>query len=191
MAHRSSPARKPIFQLKVTLEGIKPPVWRRLLVPADIRLHKLHDVLQQVLGWTNSHLHQFSLRDRRFGPTSIDEVIQDLDMEDERKVRLQELVGPEQSLRYEYDFGDGWLHSVLVEQQLESDPRLHYPLCIGGARACPPEDCGGPPGYAHLLRVLNDTSHPEHGDTVTWIGGVFDPKGLDLNAVNMALAAMR
>ncbi|HEX8706344.1 MAG TPA: plasmid pRiA4b ORF-3 family protein [Myxococcaceae bacterium] len=191
MPRRPSPAPQSIFQLKVTLEGVKPPVWRRLLVPSDIALHKLHAALQQAMGWTNSHLHQFSLRDRRFGPISGDEVMPDLDMEDERKVRLQELVGPGQALLYEYDFGDGWLHSVLVEQRLEPDPRLPYPLCIGGARACPPEDCGGPPGYAHLLRVLNDCSHPEHDDTLTWVGGVFDPKGFNLNSVNTALAAMR
>ena len=144
MPRRPSPAPRSIFQLKVTLEGIKPLVWRRLLVPSDIALHKLHAVLQQVMGWTSSHLHQFSLRDRRLGPISSDEVMPDLDMEDERKVRLQELIGPGQSLRYEYDFGDGWLHLVLVEQRLEPDPRLPYPLCIDGAHACPPRTVAGP-----------------------------------------------
>jgi hypothetical protein len=191
MPHRPPPALAPIFQLKITLEGVKPPVWRRLLVPADIPLHKLHAVVQEVMGWTNSHLHQFLLRDRRFGATLSDGVTQELNLEDERKVRLQELVGPGQSLRYEYDFGDGWLHSVLVERQLEPDPRFTYPSCIGGARACPPEDCGGPPGYARLLRILKDSSHLEHDDTVTWLGGAFDPKGFDLNSVNTALAALR
>jgi hypothetical protein len=191
MPRRSPPARAPIFQLKVTLEGVKPPVWRRLLVPADIPLHTLHAVLQEAMGWTDSHMHQFSLRDRRFGAPLDDSVLGEPGMEDERKVRLQELVGLGQSLRYEYDFGDGWLHSVLVEQQLEPDPRFTYPSCTGGARACPPEDCGGPLGYARLLKILKDSSHPEHDDTVTWLGGVFDPNGFDLNSVNMALAAMR
>lgn len=191
MPRRSPRARAPIFQLKVTLQGVKPPVWRRLLVPADIALHQLHAVLQEAMGWTNSHMHQFSLRDRSFGVVSSHEGMGEPCLEDERKVRLQELVGLGQSLLYEYDFGDGWLHSVLVEQQLEPDPRFTYPSCIGGARACPPEDCGGPLGYARLLKSLKDTSHPEHDDTVTWLGGVFDPKGLDLNSVNRALAALR
>ncbi len=116
MPRRPPRDRAPIFQLKLTLEGVKPPVWRRLLVPADIALHQLHAVLQEAMGWTNSHMHQFSLRDRRFGVALGDEVMGEPDPEDERKVRLQELVGPGQSLLYEYDFGDGWLHSVLVEQ---------------------------------------------------------------------------
>src|SRR6478735_12516633 len=130
MPRRSRSAPKAIYQLKVTLEEIKPPVWRRLLVPADMPLHKLHTVLQEAMGWTNSHLHQFSLRDRHFADTSMLEDPEELNMEDERKERLQGLVGPGQSLIYEYDFGDSWRHTVLVEKQLEPDPRFSYPLCI-------------------------------------------------------------
>jgi hypothetical protein len=121
----------------------------------------------------------------------LESALEDLNMEDERKVRLQSLVSPGQSLIYEYDFGDGWQHAVLVEKQLEPDPRFSYPLCTGGARACPPEDCGGPLGYADFLMALKDPTHPEHDDTVTWTGGGFDPKGFSLNSVNMALAALR
>jgi len=191
MPRRSRAAPKAIYQLKVTLEDVQPPVWRRLLVPADIRLPKLHATLQEAMGWTNSHLHQFSLRDRHFGDASIDGELEELNMEDERKVRLQDLVGPGQSLIYEYDFGDSWEHTVQVEEQLEPDSRFPYPLCLGGARACPPEDCGGPPGYANFLMALKDSAHPEHDDTVTWAGGVFDPEGFSLNSVNAALAALR
>src|SRR5688572_23378825 len=131
MPRRSRSGPKAIYQLKVTLEDIKPPVWRRLLVPADMPLHKLHAVLQEAMGWTNSHMHQFILRDRKFGDSSIDDT-GELGMEDERKVRLEGLVGLGQSFIYEYDFGDGWRHTVLVEKQLEPDLRLSYPLCIGG-----------------------------------------------------------
>jgi hypothetical protein len=191
MPRSSRSAPKAIYQLKVTLKDVQPPVWRRLLVPADIRLDTLHSVFQVALGWTNSHLHQFSLRDRHFGDASIDGGLEELNMEDERKVRLQSLVGPGQSLLYEYDFGDSWLHSVLVEKQLEPDPHLSYPLCIGGARACPPEDCGGPHGYANFLRAMKDSAHPEHDDTLRWAGGVFDAEGFGLNSVNAALAALR
>jgi hypothetical protein len=191
MPRRSRSAPKAIYQLKVTLEGVKPPVWRRLLVPAGIPLPKLHAILQEAMGWTNSHLHQFSLRDRSFADTSMIEDAEELNMEDERKVRLDGLVGPGQSLIYEYDFGDSWRHTLLVEKQLEPDPRFRYPLCIGGARACPPEDCGGPPGYASFLLALKDANHPEHDANVTWAGGVFDPAGFGLNSVNRALAALR
>ncbi len=191
MPRRSRSAPKAVYQLKITLEDIKPPVWRRLLVPADIPLHKLHAVLQEAMGWTNSHMHQFSLRDRCFADTSMIEDAGGLNMEDERKVQLEDLVGPGQLLIYEYDFGDGWRHTVLVEKQLEPDLHFSYPLCIGGARACPPEDCGGPPGYANFLKALKDSNHPEHDDIVRWAGGVFDPNGFSLNSVNMALAALR
>ena len=191
MPRRSRTSPRAIYQLKVTLEYLKPPVWRRLLVPSDIPLHKLHAALQEAMGWTDSHLHQFSLRDRRIGDISLDDMAGEEALEDERKARLQELVGPGQSLRYEYDFGDGWLHTVRVEKELKPDPRYTYPLCIDGARACPPEDCGGPMGYENLLAALKDPKHPDHAHLVTWIGGPFDPEGFDLNHVNAALATLR
>jgi hypothetical protein len=188
---RSRAVPKAIYQLKVTLEHVKPLVWRRLLVPSNIPLHKLHAVLQEAMGWTDSHLHAFSFRDRRIGDISIEDGFEEQEVEDERKVRLDELVGPDQVLLYEYDFGDGWLHQVCVEKRLEPDPRLTYPLCVGGARACPPEDCGGPPGYERLLAALKNPSHEEHGQLVTWSGGAFDPEGFDSNRVNAALRALR
>jgi hypothetical protein len=180
-----------IYQLKVTLTHVKPPVWRRLLVPSNLPLHQLHEVLQEAMGWTNSHLHAFCLRERRIGDISIGDDFGEQPLEDERKVRLDELVGPGQALLYEYDFGDGWLHQVRVEKKLEPDPGHRYPLCIGGARACPPEDCGGPPGYERLLAALASPDHAEHNELVTWSGGTFDPEGFDVNRVNAALRALR
>jgi hypothetical protein len=126
---------------------VEPAIWRRLLVSADITLGKLHFVLNEAMGWTCSHLHSFALRDRSFGDPRLD-ADRELGFEDERKVKLESLVGEKQSLRYDYDPGEGWEHDVLVEQRVEADERLCYPLCTGGARACPPEDCGGVPGYA-------------------------------------------
>lgn len=185
---RSSPTR--IYQLKVALQGVEPPVWRRVLVPSDIKLGKLHFVLQDVMGWTNSHLHQFLLRDRAFGDPSHDED-DELGFEDERKVKLDHLVVVGQSLTYEYDFGDGWTHELLVEKAVEPDHRFFYPVCVGGARACPPEDCGGVGGYEDLLRVLSDPEDEEHDNMLTWVGGFFDPEGFDVNAVNRKLRGFR
>lgn len=175
-----------MFRLHLELEDVTPPVWRKLLVPSNITLADLHAALNEVMGWTNSHLHQFILRDRRFGDVTMPDS-EELELEDERKVRLEALIGEGQSIGYEYDFGDGWLHRVEVEKKLEFDARLPYPLCVGGARACPPEDCGGAGGYEHLLEVLQDEKDEEHDDLVTWVGGHFDPDGFDVNRTNAGL----
>jgi hypothetical protein len=190
MPRRSRDASPRIYQLKVSLAEIEPLVWRRLLVPSAITLAKLHSVLQEAMGWTNSHLHQFTSRNRLFGNPAHDKD-GELALEDERKVKLDELVGEGQSLLYEYDFGDGWSHEVLVEKVLAPDERLSYPLCIGGARACPPEDCGGPPGYENLLAAVAHPEHEDHDDIVRWVGGYFDPEAFDTNRVNATLRAMR
>jgi Plasmid pRiA4b ORF-3-like protein len=175
-----------VFRLHVELEDVTPPIWRKVLVPSNITLADLHTTLNEVMGWTNSHLHQFILRDRRFGDVTMPDS-EELELEDERKVCLDALIGEKQRVGYEYDFGDGWLHRVEVEKKLELDARLLYPLCVGGARACPPEDCGGPGGYEHLLEVLKDEKDEEYDDLVTWVGGHFDPEGFDVNRTNSGL----
>lgn len=175
-----------VFQLKITLAGVEPPIWRRVLVPADIRLGKLHDVIQRAMGWTDSHLHQYTVGDRRFSDPRCDDD-GELEFEDERKVTLDRLVGTGQALKYEYDFGDSWEHEVLVEKTREPDPRMSYPACIAGARACPPEDVGGTPGYDRLLESLADPEDSERHEFLTWLGGVFDPEGFDVNLTNRAL----
>lgn len=190
MPRRVKKAPTSIFQIKVTLVEIEPPVWRRLLVPADVTLARLHSVINQAIGWWNSHLHQFLLRDRVFGDPRMDDS-GELEFEDERRFKLNQLVGAGQTIMYEYDFGDGWTHEVLVEKVHEVDDRLSYPLCIAGARACPPEDCGGPPGYENLLEQLADPAHEEHNSSLTWVGGHFDPEGFDVNRTNRALRELK
>lgn len=147
-----------IFQITVTLEYIEPPIRRRLEIPADIRLGRLHRVLQAAMGWADSHLHAFHIGDAVYG-------VPDPDFpdhtENERNVRLDRVAGPGDRLHYEYDFGDGWLHNIVIETTHPADPTIHYPRCIEGARACPPEDCGGPPGYAELIEALADARHPD------------------------------
>jgi len=172
-----------ILQLKVTLAEVEPPVWRRLLVPADMTLTKLHDALQAAMGWTNSHLHCFEIAGRRIGMVGIEEDSPEL--EDERRVRVASVLPKKGAkLLYRYDYGDDWEHVIEVEDVNGPDRRRSYPLCIAGARACPPEDCGGPGGYEDLLGVLASPEHDEHDEMLTWVGGHFDPDSFDANAVN-------
>lgn len=183
MPRRTRKATPSVFQLQITLQEVEAPVWRRVLVPSDARLGELHRILNEVMGWTDSHLHQFKIARQTYGDPELDEDGHGR-FEDEREVRLDELVGVKDRFIYEYDFGDGWSHEVVVEKKLPYDERFTYPVCIGGARACPPEDCGGPPGYAHLLEVLlND----DDDELVAWVGGFFDPDGFDVNRTNQAL----
>lgn len=134
-------------------------------------------------------MHSFALRDRTFGPELDPD--DELGFEDEHSVTLESLAGPRQSLQYEYDFGDGWEHEVLIEKRISSDARLQYPVCIGGARACPPEDCGGVPGYERLLQAIGNPKDPEHDEQVMWLGGYFDPDGFDVNRTNAAIRALK
>ena len=139
--------RSKIYELYVELEGIEPLIWRRLLVPATITLPKLHDLLQLAMGWTNSHLHSFTIENRTFGMADVDN-FEELDMLDERRHTLAAVLGAStREFLYLYDFGDSWHHRITVKTLAHPNPDWHYPLCTGGARAAPPDDVGGPPGY--------------------------------------------
>jgi len=182
----SSPAE--IYQIKVTLLGSDPPVWRRLLVPAHLTLAQLHDVLQSAMGWSNDHLHEFSIGQRRFGPPSQDMLMELSDLSDEDTVPLSAVlsrVGAK--AKYTYDFGDDWEHSIVLEKRLPADPNLTYPLCTGGGRACPPEDCGGIYGYYDLVEAIGDPDHERHEEMLDWIGE-YDPEAFSMDEVNRALA---
>jgi hypothetical protein len=180
-----------IYQLKVTLRGSKPPIWRRILVPADTSLSKLHRILQATMGWYDAHLHQFIVGRTFYSPPSgygFDE----LDAESTRGVKLNMIAPREKSkFIYEYDFGDSWEHEILVEKILPREPGTRYPVCIKGKRACPPEDCGGVWGYAALLETIADPSHPEHEEMLEWLGNGFDPEAFDLEAINQRLRSIR
>jgi hypothetical protein len=170
------PAKAPILRLKVTLRDVRPSVWRRVEVPADLPLAALHDVLQAAMGWTDSHLHQFVQGETRYGPAHVLE-----DVEDERRVTVGDVLRrARQRITYEYDFGDGWEHDVVLEARVDREPRVRYPRVVAGERACPPEDVGGAWGYADFLEAIADPAHPEHEDMVEWCGGGFDPEAFDL-----------
>ena len=181
----------PIYQIKVTLEGSKPPIWRRLLVLGDITLGDLHSIIQAAFGWWDYHLHQFIIGGIYFGVPHPD--YEDyLDMNDERKIRLHQITERDGfKFRYEYDFGDGWLHQVLVEKILPPEPGQDYPVCIKGRRACPPEDVGGIWGYYYFLEAIGDPEHEEHDQYLEWAGDEFDPAAFDLEEANHALRALR
>jgi hypothetical protein len=183
------PAEAQIYQIKVTLDDSKPPIWRRILVRGDVTLGKLHDILQVVMGWADYHLHQFIVGQTYFGEPHPD---YGFEMHDERRVRLNQIVtGEGFKFRYEYDFGDSWLHNLLVEKVLPPEPGQPYPTCIKGKRACPPEDVGGVWGYVYFLEAIQDPDHPEHEHYLEWIGGEFDPEEFDLDAINEALRILR
>jgi hypothetical protein len=130
-----------IYQLKITLRESKPPIWRRIQVKSNTTLAKLHDIFQIVMGWTDSHLHQFIIRGAEYGVPHSD---YDMEMEDEKHFKLGKLIFAEKErFVYQYDFGDSWEHEILVEKILPIEKDLHYPICLKGNRACPPEDCGG------------------------------------------------
>jgi hypothetical protein len=176
------------YQIGVTLRGSEPPIWRRLLVPAALRLSELHTVLQVAMGWHDDHLHQFVAGKRRYGVPDHDGWSQTLD---ERTVTLgQVLQRPKQSLVYEYDFGDGWEHEVVLEQGVAADPELRLPRCLTGEGACPPEDVGGIWGYRELLQALQDPGHPEHEEYLEWVDEGFDPATFSAAAVNEVLARL-
>ncbi len=175
-----------VCQLTVTLDGIEPPIWRRLVVPAWFTLDKVHDVLQTALGWTNSHLHMFRFGDERVG---IPYELGDLDetyTRSGRIVHLGDLVARgHRRVVYEYDFGDGWTHTIEIDDVRDDEgPSL---ACLDGARACPPEDCGGVHGYHHLLEILFDPTHEEFEDSRQWVGPAFEPERFDLRQVNQQL----
>lgn len=165
-----------VHQLKVTIVGIKPPVWRRVVVPSRITLAELHEVVQAAFGWWGYHLHEFDIDGVRFGSDDGE----DWDPpEDERRARLDKLARAGSSFTYTYDFGDNWRHTVAVEKVTPADPSMTYPVCIGGRRARPPEDCGGVSGYENLLAVLADPADEEHASMLEWVGGSFDPDGFE------------
>ena len=176
-----------VFELEIWLVDIEPRIWRRFVVPANIKLPRLHDVIQNVMGWTNSHLHAFMTEGKRYTDPYPDFDIGE-DTLDETKAGLTDLVlRPKDRFVYEYDFGDGWNHVVEVISIVPPEKDVTYPLCLAGERACPPEDCGGPWSYDDLLEAIRDPDHGEHDDMLEWVGSSFGPESFDAREVNRLL----
>jgi len=177
-----------VHQLKITLTGIRPPIWRRLQVSSSMNLRRLHDVIQEAMGWTQSHLYQFEVGDMEYGEP--DEEF-GMPIRSAKATPLRK-VAPEPGavFSYEYDFGDSWQHRIEVEKVLPPEPGVRYPRCLAGKRACPPEDVGGIFGYEEFLQAIRDPKHPEHESMLEWVGGAFDPEAFGLRGVNERLAHM-
>jgi hypothetical protein len=183
---RTKRSRTPVvYQIKVTLKGSKPPIWRRMQVPSGTTLVQLHHILQCVMGWEGYHLYRFEVSGMEYGDPRM---LEEMEGEDARKVTLEALVqGEKDKFLYEYDFGDSWDHELRIEKVLPLEAGKRYPVCLTGKRACPPEDCGGIWGYASFLEAIQDPQHPEYEEMVDWVGGEFDPEAFDLDEVNSEL----
>ena len=177
-----------VYRLKIVLVDSEPQIWRRVLAGGDTPLSGLHGIIQRAMGWENCHLHVFRVGKRRLAPPTRDWD----DVEDERKVLLCEVapqVGAE--FFYEYDMGDSWVHHLKVESIETITSAFEGPRCLAGARACPPEDCGGIGGYEDLLVALRDAQHERHEEMLDWAGDDFDPETFDLIKANKALSRIR
>lgn len=188
----TKPPKPKAIALRIELLEVVPLIWRRVLVSDNWTLASLHHYLQWVMGWTDSHAHEFAVGEGLVAPDwwireawSADDASR---YRDERRVSVAAVVsqlGVRGQFKYDYDMGDGWEHRIVIESppaSTISDSPL--PICLAGENACPPEDVGGPHGYAEFLEILGDRQHEQHHDTVRWTGGVFDPKGFDLNRIN-------
>ena len=178
-------ATREILQLKVVLRGIRPPIWRRLLIPAHRTLADLHDAIQAAFGWGECHLHVFDVLGEEYGPPDPEDEMGTLN---ERIVIARFGLRPKMRFSYTYDFGDDWVHEISVEKILVPETPLPDPVCLAGRRACPPEDCGGIWGYENLLEAMRNPMHPEHEELVTWLDDEdWDPGAFSLDNANARL----
>lgn len=177
-----------VYQFKITLQGIKPPVWRRIQVPPTYTFWDLHVAIQDVMGWSDYHLHEFEIMNPS---TGLKVNIGLPDDEFGRKV----LVGWNQKIAdyfsienpradYVYDFGDNWEHKITLEKILPREENVDYPVCIKGKRACPPEDVGGIGGYEDFIEIIKNPDHEEYEEMLEWAGGEFDPEQFDCEEVS-------
>lgn len=185
-----------VYQFKVTLKGIKPPIWRRIQVPGNYNFHQFHVAIQHAMGWMsaecNYHLHDFKMVNPR---TSRNETIGipdnsfevgsffHLPVVEEKGAKIAQYFSlSNKKANYEYDFGDGWEHNILLERILPAEAGKKYPQCLAGKRACPPEDCGGRHGYQELLEIIANPNHAEYRERMKWLamignaGEDFDPE---------------
>lgn len=178
-----------LLLLHIELKHIEPAIWRRVAVPENITLGRLHSVIQVVMGWEGGHLHEFEIAGENYGIPDPDGWGPPVKPE-ARKTLVKALCG-KKSFRYVYDFGDGWDHRIKVEKVLPAIACPQVPYCVDGANACPPEDVGGEPGYAEFLQAMADPNHPEHEAMMEWHGGIFDPAAFDCELTNGWLKEFR
>ena len=182
-----------VYQLKITLSDTKPPIWRRFLIEPKENLFELHQAIQIIMGWSNSHMHQYR-KNKIFYGTPDEEFGDDFGLEilDEKKFKIFQVLDKlKAKIIYEYDMGDSWDHILVLEKILPREDKVKYPKCLNGAMACPPEDCGGISGYYNLLEIIESPKHKEHKEMLDWLGGKFDPIEFDLNGINQSLKRVK
>ncbi len=179
-----------VYQIKITLKGMKPPIWRRVTVPCDITLAGLHEVIQRAMGWMDCHLHEFVIDGERYGSAMSEASDFEEDLVDEARAHLNKVSGPGEKFQYFYDFGDDWVHEIQIEREIASDGK-RAAHCLTGKNACPPEDCGGPNGYALLLAILADPEHEEHDEMREWAGDDVDPREFNPEQVDRLLSLLK
>lgn len=177
---------KSIFQFKISLNGARPSIYRTIQVEDCRTFYEFHHIIQIVMGWSNYHLYQFNKADQCIADPSFIEYRKVLDS---KKIKLNKIFTTEgQKLQYEYDFGDGWEHTIKLEKILPVELNKAYPVCIRGKRSCPPEDCGGIWGYENLKEIMANKKHPEYKEMKEWLGGVFDTEELSIKDINTELS---
>ena len=183
--------KKTVYQIQIALKGFKPKIWRRVLIPPDMLLPDFHYLIQAVMGWTNSHLHQFNHYGTFYSEPQ-EEGWDTMDTEDYSGIRVSDLLEEEKdSLIYEYDFGDGWEHQIVLEKILPETGETQLPICLKGKMNYPPEDSGGVWVYAEMPEILKDPDHEEYEEYMEWLGDDIDPEYFDVDEVNQLLRGMR
>lgn len=172
-----------ILQFKITLSDSKPTIWRRFHIENTMMFYDLHLVIQQVMGWTNTHLYQFIYDENNF--IGNPELLDSDDIANDKEITLSDIFDkPKLKMIYEYDFGDDWEHELVLEKIIDNNPSQQYPFCLEGAMNCPPEDCGGIYGFKDLMKKYKKTNHPDYPFILEWIGEDYDPNFFDVESVN-------
>ncbi len=186
MAVRKTSKKLPVYQLKVTIKDLQPPVWRRVQVTSDLTLADLHTIIQAIMGWEGNHLYSFEAAGTEYGKPTQD----GLRHFESDQIELRQIIsGSTLKLTYVYGHGDDWQHEILVEKVMPHNSEISYPICLQGERACPPDDCGGISGYRELLEILQVTQHPEYKERLEGAGPI-DPEAFDLEHVNQQLNSL-
>lgn len=188
MWHLKQRAIKDIIQLKITLQETEPPIWRRILVDKSTAFSKFHYIILTTMGWGGGHLYEFKINGCRVGVPQKDDEDWGGKLVDASKISLDSLISDKKvKFMYTYDFGDSWEHLIKVEKFLEKEENIKYPICIDGELNCPPEDCGGIPGFYNLLDIIGDKQHPEHKEMLEWLGGQYDSEHFDKKGINIMI----
>jgi hypothetical protein len=181
---RASASTTSIARLRIVLREVEPPIWRLIEAPSRITLIQLADAFLVTMGWLGYHLYEYRIRGQAYGDPDPD-FAYEREIKDLRRVHLDSVApGVGDTFEFLYDFGDGWVHDIAVEAVAPPEPRVGYPRVIAGERACPPEDVGGPSGYADFLAAISDPSNGSHEEMLDWVGGEFDPEWFDIDGIN-------